>query len=66
MPTLLVIDIQRGAFDGVRCPVIDTPEPFVARARALVDAARAGNHPIVFVQHCETTPGEVFEEGSAH
>lgn len=67
MPTiLLVIDIQRGAFDGVRFPPIDSPEPFVANARALVDAARAADHPIVFVQHCETTPGEVFEEGSEH
>lgn len=66
MPTLLVIDIQRGAFDGVRCPTIDSPEPFVAKARALVDAARGGGHPIVFVQHCETTPGEAFEEGTEH
>ncbi len=63
---LLVIDIQRGAFDGQRCPPIDTPEPFLARARALVETAREGEHPIVFVQHCETTPGEVFEEGTPH
>lgn len=66
MPTLLVIDIQCGAFDGVRCPPIDSPEPFVSNARLLVDAARAGGHPIVFVQHCAATPGEVFEEGSEH
>lgn len=67
MPSaLLVIDIQRGAFDGVRYQPIDAPEPFIANACALVNAARAGNHPIVFIQHCETTPGEVFEEETEH
>ncbi|MFN3811699.1 MAG: isochorismatase family protein [Roseateles asaccharophilus] len=67
MPTtLLVIDIQRGAFDGQRCPPIDAPEPFLDRARALVNAARAGAHPIIFVQHCENKPGKVLEEGTPH
>lgn len=67
MPTtaLLVIDIQRGAFDGVRCPPIDGAETLVANAGVLVAAARSASVPIVFVQHCEG-PGEPFEEGSAH
>ena len=63
---LLVIDIQRGAFDGARCPVIDAPERLVRNACALIDAARAGKRPIVFVQHCDRQPGEPFEEGTTH
>ncbi len=63
---LLVIDIQRGAFDGVRCPPIDSPERFVGNAGRLVEAARAGQHAIVFIQHCESDPRAPFEEGSVH
>jgi len=63
---LLVIDIQRGAFDGVRCPPIDSPERLVGNAVKLVEAARACGLTIVFIQHCENVAGEVFEEGSMH
>jgi len=67
MPTaLLVIDIQRGAFDGVRCPPIDSPERLVGNALKLVEAARAGGRPVIFIQHSEKVAGEVFEEGTAH
>jgi nicotinamidase-related amidase len=62
---LLVIDLQRGAFDGVRCPPIDSPEALTGSACALVDAARAGNATVVYVQHSEREPSE-FEEGSVH
>ncbi len=62
---LLIIDIQRGAFDGVRCPVVDSPERLVASAGSLLEAARAGGHAVVFVHHCDE-PGSPFEEGSVH
>ena len=62
---LLVIDIQRGAFDGMRCTPIDQPDSLVANALDLVHAARAGGTPIVFVQHCDGA-SEVFEEGTSH
>src|ERR1700754_3486371 len=62
---LLIIDIQRGAFDGVRCPPIDSPERLVANAGALLEAARAGGHAIVFVKHCDD-PGQAFEDGTEH
>lgn len=66
MPTaLLVIDLQRAAFDGVRCPPVDQPERLVRNACALIDAARTGGHEVVFVQHCEGA-GEPFEEGTPH
>jgi nicotinamidase-related amidase len=67
MPTtaLLVIDIQRGAFDGVRCPPIDSPERLVRNANALVAAAREGQVPVVFIHHCDE-PGQAFEEGTEH
>lgn len=60
---LVVVNLQRGAFDGVRCPVIDHPQALVTRVLALLSAARASGTPVVFVQHCEGA-GEVFEEGS--
>ena len=63
--SLLVIDLQRGAFDGVRCPPVDAPERLIGNARKLVAAARAGGHRVVFVQHCEGA-GTPFEEGNDH
>lgn len=62
---LLVIDIQRGAFDGVRCPPIDAPDRLIDNASTLIAAARAGGSPVVFVQHCEGA-GEPFEEDTVH
>lgn len=62
---LLIIDIQRGAFDGVRCPPVDSPERLVASAGSLLEAARAGGHAVVFVHHCDEA-GSPFEEGTAH
>lgn len=62
---LLVIDIQRGAFDGARCDPIDQPNALVASALSLLSAARSSGTPIVFVQHCEGA-GAPFEEGSIH
>jgi nicotinamidase-related amidase len=62
---LLVIDIQRGAFDGVRCPPIDRPAELVANASSLIAAAREAGSTIVFVQHCDEL-GAPFEEGTSH
>ncbi len=62
---LLVIDIQRGAFDGVRCPPIGRAEDLVRRASTLIQSARNGGVPVVFIQHCEG-PGEPFEQDSPH
>lgn len=65
LTALLVIDIQRAAFDGVRCPPMDAPERLVRHAVQLIDAARRGGHHVVFVQHGEGA-GEPFEEGTSH
>jgi len=62
---LLVIDIQRGAFDGERCSPIDRARDLIDHALDLVNAARDGGAPVVYVQHCDGR-GEVFEEGSPH
>ena len=62
---LLVIDIQRGAFDGVRCPPMDAPERLVRHAGQLVEAARQGGPHVVFVRHCEEA-GAPFEDGTPH
>lgn len=60
---LLVVDMQRGAFDGVRGPPIDNADRLVSQVRALVDAARAAGRPVLFVQH-DDAPGELFETGT--
>jgi nicotinamidase-related amidase len=62
---LLVIDVQRGAFDGERCPPIDRSDELIEHAASLIGAARAAGAPIVFIQHCDA-PNQVFEEGTAH
>jgi nicotinamidase-related amidase len=62
---LLVIDLQRAAFDGVRCPPIDSPDRLVKNACTLIAAARSGGRPVVFVQHCEA-PDQPFGEGTEH
>lgn len=62
---LLVIDIQNGAFDGVRCPPMDAPQRLLDAAGQLLAAARAAGRPVVFVQHGEGA-GEPFEAGTEH
>lgn len=62
---LLVIDIQRGAFDGMRCAPIDRPTELVANASLLIAAARDAGSPVVFVQHYDVA-GAPFEEGTPH
>ncbi|HTO69595.1 MAG TPA: isochorismatase family protein [Myxococcota bacterium] len=56
---LLVIDVQQGAFDGVRCPAIAGAAELVANVTAALAAARAAGAAVVFVQHSE--PGGVFD-----
>jgi len=62
---LLVIDLQRGAFDGVRCPPIAGADTLVQRAVALIAAAREGAVPVVFIQHCDAE-GQAFETDTPH
>ena len=61
---LLIIDVQRGAFDGVLHTPINQPDALADSTQRLLSAARSGNVPVVFVQHCEG-PGELFTEGTA-
>lgn len=65
MPTtaLLIIDVQRGAFDGVLHSPINQPDALIDSARRLLNAARSGDVPVVFIQHGEG-PGELFTEGT--
>lgn len=60
---LVVIDLQRGAFDGVRWRPIDAADRLIGHATALVDAARAAGAPVLFVRHCEGA-GALFEDGT--
>lgn len=60
---LLIIDVQRGAFDGVLHPPIHQPEALLESTLRLLNAARSGGAPVVFIQHCEG-PGELFTEGT--
>lgn len=49
---LLVIDIQIGAFDGKLLPTIDMGGDLLSKTKTLVDAARKGDVPVIFIQHC--------------
>jgi nicotinamidase-related amidase len=62
---LLIIDVQRGAFDAARCPPIDSAGRLIGNALALLQAARAAGRVVAFIQHCDG-PDEPFEEGSVH
>ena len=60
---LLVIDMQRGAFDGVRCAPIDEGTALLTTVGRLLHAARTHAVPVVFVQHL-AAEGGVLAEGS--
>ncbi|NKI97074.1 cysteine hydrolase family protein [Rhizobacter sp. SG703] len=59
---LLVIDLQTGAFDGVKCDPIDAGDRLLDRAAELLDAARAAGLPVLHVQHGE--PQGVLVKGT--
>ena len=59
---LLVIDLQTAVFEDAAGPPVFNAATLLANARALVDAARSGGVPIVYVQHCGRA-GDEFEEG---
>jgi nicotinamidase-related amidase len=48
---LLVIDVQRGFFDGDRIPPVSDSERVLARIGDVVRRARATGLPVVYVQH---------------
>ena len=50
---LLMIDLQCGAFDGLRCDPMPDGEPLLANCRLLLDAARRRGQPVIWVQHAE-------------
>lgn len=50
---LLVIDLQTGAFDGLKCDPIDSGDRLLGRAAELIAAARAAGVPVLHVQHDE-------------
>lgn len=60
---LLVIDLQRCAFDGELSPAIHGAEDLLASASSLIAAARTAGAPVIFVQHCGT-PDQLYAEGT--
>ncbi len=60
---LLVIDMQQGAFDGVRLPPIDRADGLLNHAEQLLAAARGSRTAVVHVQHCDEA-GQAFERGT--
>jgi nicotinamidase-related amidase len=59
---LVVIDLQTAVFEDPAGPPVFDAATLLANARALVDAARSGGVPVVYVQHCGRA-GDEFEEG---
>jgi nicotinamidase-related amidase len=62
----VVIDVQRGAFDGARCPPIANGPTLLDRVATLIGAARASGVPVLHVQHLENEAESPFAEGSPH
>jgi nicotinamidase-related amidase len=62
---LLVIDMQQGAFDGVRLPPIHRASDLLERVEQLLAAARGSLTPVIHVQHCDEA-GQAFEQGTPH
>jgi len=62
---LILVDLQVGAFDGIRDSPLTDGEALLARVRGLLTAARSAEIPIVFVQDCGRVGG-AYEEGTPH
>jgi nicotinamidase-related amidase len=62
---LLVIDVQRGMFNGERIPPIHAGEVLLARLQRLIAQARAAGVPVIFVRH-GGAPGHLLETGTAN
>jgi nicotinamidase-related amidase len=62
---LLIVDLQVGAFDGIRDVPLVGGEVLLERVGALLAAARAAELPVVFVQDCGRVGG-AYEEGTPH
>ncbi len=60
---LVVIDVQRAAFDGQVCPPIANAQALLNRVAALIAGARAAGIAVLHVQHCGPA-GDAFAEGS--
>ena len=59
---LLVIDLQTAVFEDPVMPPVFDAATLLENARGLIDAARLGGVPVVYVQHCGRA-GDEFEEG---
>lgn len=59
---LLVIDLQTAVFEDPAMPPVFDAARLLQNARALVEAARSGGVPVVYIQHCGPA-GDEFEEG---
>jgi nicotinamidase-related amidase len=59
---LLVIDLQTAVFEDPGMPPVFEAATLLENARTLIDAARSGEVPVVYVQHCGRA-GDEFEEG---
>ncbi len=60
---LLVIDLQRGMFNGERLPPIHDGDRLLANVQAALQQARRLGVPVIFVRHAGP-PGHLLEHGS--
>jgi nicotinamidase-related amidase len=62
---LLIIDVQVGAFDGIKIPPVDNAQQLLSNIRKLLNAGRETSTPIIFIQDCGKKDG-AFEKGTEH
>ena len=60
---LVVIDLQRGMFEGASGP-LDESEQVLARVNGMLAKARARGQPVIYVQH-DGGPGDELQRGTA-
>lgn len=65
MKCLLIIDVQVGAFDGIKIPSLVDGDLVLDNIKIMIDYCRMNSWPIIYIQDCGDVGG-AFEEGTAH
>ncbi len=59
-PAVIVIDLQLGMMSGEGLPPLHGHEALLARTASVLDWARAGDLPVIFIQH-NGKPGDILD-----
>ena len=63
-PAVIVIDLQLGMMSGEALPPFHDHAGVLKRTAAILDWARAGGRPVIFIQH-DGEPGDILDPAKA-